>query len=327
MGKIRLCELKETIEQSVDIFCCFASFEDRCLTIPETLNDRIERAVIFSFENPTAPNHTKRNINSLKKMFKGKHLNLALSRDNPIKIAEGIINLMYKRLRLEEGPSKELLIDFSTFSREVLLIFLKWILDTGLDKKHHIRLVYNSAGDYSVNEKNEDEKWLTRGIGEIRSILGYPGLLSPTQKLHLVIMVGFEFERALKFIEAYEPSITSLGMGGKECSIAPELQEINRRKHQMIKDWYGNVNEFCFSCVDPLQTKEDLKKQIDKYPGYNVVVAPLNTKISTIGAALLAVERPEIQLCYADANIYNIDGYSIPGEDCYLFDLDQLIKR
>jgi hypothetical protein len=95
----------------------------------------------------------------------------------------------------------------------------------------------------------------------------------------------------------------------------------------MIKDLYGTVEEFNFSCIDPVQAKVDLKRQIYQYDGYNVIIAPMNTKISAMGAALLAYERPEIQLCYASANVYNVDGYSIPGDDCYLFSLDELIEN
>lgn len=327
MGKLKLSELNKKIEQPVDIFLCFASFEKRCLTIPETLKDRIDHPSIFSFKNPTAPHLTAENKELLIGIFKDKARTLDLSRGNPITIADDMIHFLDELFNLKEGPARKLLIDFSTFPREVLLILLKWFVDIRLNKRHHIRLVYNAAADYSINEEKAEDKWLTQGIGEIRSILGYPGLLNPSQKLHLVIMVGFEFERAQKFIEAYEPHITSLGVGKDGCSITPELQKINLIKHQKIKYLYGNIAEFHFSCIDPIQTKKDLKAHLDKYPGYNTVIAPLNTKIATIGAALLAVEKPEIQLCYADANIYNIEGYSIPGEDCYLFDLNELLKN
>ena len=50
----------------------------------------------------------------------------------------------------------------------------------------------------------------------------------------------------------------------------------------------------------------------------NTVIAPLNTKISTIGADLAALENENIQLAYAKPNIYNVDGYSIPNEFIYL---------
>jgi hypothetical protein len=323
---IKLDELIDHINKPIDVFIGFSSFEKRCLTIPNTLKACINDAVIFSFEDATAPHLNEENQKYFRKMLGPKVEIKKFPRNKPINIADNMISSLNDKFNLLKETSKRVLIDISTFSREALLILFKWLLDNNLFEKHNIQLVYNSAACYSVNEENPEEKWLTRGIGDIRSILGYAGSISPSKRLHLVIQVGFEVERALKHIESYEPAITSLGLGGEDCSICEEHYRINRKKHQMIKDLYNNVEDFNFSCVDPIKTKEDLKKQIDKYEAYNVIIAPLNTKLSAIGAALLAFERPEIQICYATANIYNIEGYSTPGDDCYLFSLDELIK-
>lgn len=323
---VKLVELKDRINKPVDIFIGFSSFEKRCLTITESLKECIDQAIIFTFADATAPHLNEKNKKAFREMLGPKVEIKKFPRNKPIKIADNIIKSLNDKFKLLQGPSKKLLIDISTFSREALLIFFKWLLDNNLAAKYDIQFVYNSAARYSVNEENAENKWLTRGIGDIRSILGYAGSISPSKKLHLVIQVGFEVERALKYIESYEPSITSLGLGGEDCSICEDLYQVNRTKHQMIKDLYSTVEDFNFSCVDPIQTKKDLKQQIDKYEGYNVVIAPLNTKLSAIGAALLTFEQPEIQICYATANIYNIEGYSIPGDECYLFSLDELIK-
>ena len=73
---------------------------------------------------------------------------------------------------------------------------------------------------------------------------------------------------------------------------------------------YKDVDIFEISCINPILTKKRIQEQIDKYPNYNVVIAPMNNKISTLGASLLAIEMPEIQICYSSPNIYNVDGYS-----------------
>ncbi|MDP2644327.1 MAG: hypothetical protein Q8P24_05265, partial [Desulfobacterales bacterium] len=43
----------------------------------------------------------------------------------------------------------------------------------------------------------------------------------------------------------------------------------------------------------------------------DVTVAPMNTKLSTVGAALASFENSEIQVCYAQADYYNYHGYSL----------------
>ena len=54
----------------------------------------------------------------------------------------------------------------------------------------------------------------------------------------------------------------------------------------------------------------------------NTVIAPMNNKISTVGAALAALKNPNIQISYAQADIYNVVGYSMPNDDYYLGELD-----
>jgi hypothetical protein len=47
----------------------------------------------------------------------------------------------------------------------------------------------------------------------------------------------------------------------------------------------------------------------------------LNTKLSTVGVALAAIENPEIQICYAEPEEYNTDGYSKPGKEVTVISL------
>lgn len=53
----------------------------------------------------------------------------------------------------------------------------------------------------------------------------------------------------------------------------------------------------------------------EAHANMNLVVAPMNSKISTLGAALAARVNPDIQLCYAPAVTYNFENYSKPC-DC-----------
>ena len=82
---------------------------------------------------------------------------------------------------------------------------------------------------------------------------------------------------------------------------------------------YANIIPFTFSCTDSDKTLEELRRQVAVVPGHNVLIAPMNTKISTVGAALLAMEDESIQLCYATAHKYNMTHYSTPGDECYYF--------
>lgn len=88
-----------------------------------------------------------------------------------------------------------------------------------------------------------------------------------------------------------------------------------------------SVQRFNFSCVDPIQTMNDILEVVNKNPNYNTVICPLNTKPSTIGVALAATKCENIQVIYTQPMEYNIEGYSKPGETCTLFDFEQLVNE
>ena len=54
----------------------------------------------------------------------------------------------------------------------------------------------------------------------------------------------------------------------------------------------------------------------------NIVIAPMNNKISTVGASLAAISNENIQLAYAKASLYNTDGYSSPSDNVYFFKIN-----
>jgi hypothetical protein len=84
---------------------------------------------------------------------------------------------------------------------------------------------------------------------------------------------------------------------------------------------HARVHPFPFSCSDPYKVKEQILEQSKIEPDTNVVVAPMNTKISTIGVGLAAIESKIIQLCYAPAIQYNFDNYSKPSDKFSAFEL------
>jgi hypothetical protein len=73
--------------------------------------------------------------------------------------------------------------------------------------------------------------------------------------------------------------------------------------------------------LDPIITKHSVEERIAASSAYNVIVAPLNTKVSTVGVALAAFDNDRIQLCYAPVEQYNRDSYSRPSELCFVFEI------
>jgi hypothetical protein len=316
-GPFQLTSFEKHLGSPADVFICSASFEDRCRSIPDQINPNSVGSVLVC-ENQALLEYVGKNGKYLRDRFGDKTIPVSLDINDPLKIADNLEEGLDKVIKT--SPQK-FLIDTTTFTREALLIMLS-LLRSKLMAVNTILFTYAAAKEYSVGQEGEN-KWLSKGISSIRSVLGYPGELLPSRKFHLVVLAGFELERAAKLIETYESAVVSVGFGREDQSIRPNHYEINKAFHQSLCDLYNNVETFSFSLVDPVQAKLDIEKQIaaKQDSNLNIVIAALNNKISTIGAALAAFKNPDFQLCYAQANYYNVESYSSPGDEFYLFEL------
>lgn len=210
------------------------------------------------------------------------------------------------------------IVDITSMSHELLSILIALLKIH--NKLNEVTLCYTGASKYSYNTAPE-EMWLSRGVASIRSVLGYPGEQLPSKPLHLVIPMGFEVERAMHLITSYEPAALSLGMGDENQSVSLKHHKTNIGFFEKLrlfvndqKSGWEKVSEFSFSCIDPFQAKSDFANHISKFSEYNTVICPLNTKLSTVGAALFCIDNPKVQLSYAQPVEYNTEGYAEPGE-------------
>ena len=120
-----------------------------------------------------------------------------------------------------------------------------------------------------------------------------------------------------------EPSFLSLGLADEAEMGTQPHQGTNVRTVKWLKSVLGTnyLDEFAFSAYDAEKTRDILRLQLEKVGEHNAIIAPMNTKISTLGAALLALNDTSVQLCYAQPNSYNYTRYSLPDEDYYMFRL------
>lgn len=320
-NKVPLSKLQTHITDEIDYFICCASFEERSMSLAKAIGpEKIKKAIICINEDYASP--AKKNILGLKEVFISNAEILSIHTNDPLLVADRFSEILNKASFL---ASRTIFVDITTFSHEELLILVRLLRN--LPNHPKILAGYTGARDYAIGLSNE-QKWLSRGVDDIRSVLGYPGSLVPSKKLHLIVLAGFESERAEKLIEAYDPAVISLGIGEPSASISQNHYNLNSFFHNKLLDFVqttttviSSVENFKFSCVDPSSTQRTVIKQVQKFPEYNVVVAPMNTKISTLGAAFAVFEEESIQLSYAHPSSYNTDNYSSAGDDCRLFDL------
>jgi hypothetical protein len=303
----------------VDVFICCASYEERSLSLARALSKRQQPECVWLVQHADLHDQVSHNAQEVIDLFGPRVKHITARTDRPLDIAD---HMQQALLTLPEADGRTLLVDITTFTHESLLILLR-LLEMHRSRFSKALFCYCSASDYDPGVEDKD-KWLSKGVYRVRSVLGYPGHISPSKPNHLLVLVGYEYERASSLIEVFEPAKVSLGKGQ---SAGERHLEAGRRFDLLKEECMSrcpSVEEFEFSCHDSFECKSDLLEQIHMSPDYNAIIAPLNTKISTVGCALAAMSEPSIQLCYAQALQYNCANYSSPRDNCYSFRLPEL---
>lgn len=318
---VKASSLMEKKSKPIDLFIACCGFEKRCLTAINSLPiETINEALILM--NDEAPSESKVNLEEFKTVLGNKIKLVEVPLFNPLQVADTLIH----EINCLCGTRKKLhfLVDITSFTHEVLLIFLA--ISKLFYQDHNIEYIYNNASVYASESPTDSQRWLSRGILEVRSVLGYAGDFKPSQETVLVMMVGYECERAMRVIETVAPEELIITYNDAESSTDQTNREASTSHATWLRNlaaYYQNLEPKIIPSNNPFKAAEKLEEvlaHVDQ--SKNIIIAPMNNKLSTVGAALVAFKRPEIQLCYAPASYYNTSSYSEVGEDCYVFTLD-----
>jgi len=299
-------DLENNLPEVIDHFLVCASYEDRCLTAYEYIDkDKVVKTSVFYYKQ--FREHVMHNAELLKNKFSGTLLEM--DNANPVTIANTVIEALSSDIESTKRK-KNIVVDISTFTRESLLIILKYIL-IYKDSFSQIILLYRSA---------EVSNTLSNIVESVRSVIGYMGKTIPERPTHLIVLSGYEYERAIDIIDNIEPDYISIGYGQKGESISDAIQENNETFSQKLAAHYTteNIKIFTHSLVDIKKLKIQLNSIIAEKPNHNIIIAPLNNKISTVAAGLSAIENSHVQICYSQMAIYNYQSYSKPLNECYI---------
>jgi len=323
--RLALAAISSELSSPVDVFICCASYEDRSLSVATNIaQDLVATALVM--ENVNLRRYVHANAKRLLALFGNKGTIVPISSSSPLTIADGISNALRKR---PTGKPQRYLIDITTFTHEGLLILLR-LLEIHGQPGDSIKLVYSSASFYGGTEDADvGSRWLSKGVEEVRTVLGYAGKHLPSRKTHLILLVGYEHERATRLIDIIEPHRLSLGYGLSGSETAEKNQDANKYFLQLVQRATlscREVHTFQIACDDPHLTRNEIIRIVSRKPEFNISLAPMNNKLSTIGAALAARQNQEIQICYAEATLYNYANYSQPGSTCYLLDMPEFCR-
>lgn len=293
----------------IDYLLVHASFEERCLSLHENLDpSQVSNLGVFYLKQ--FAESSGRHIDLYTQKFNATVFEMDYS--HPITIADALIDFLPIDLGAKKKPN--VVVDISTFTREGLLITLGYINSI----KRYLGDVYVFYRAASVSNV------LSEGVVQIRSVLGYMGDIDPNRPLHLVVLSGFEYERAKEMIDTLEPDFISIGIGSEDGSITDDLYKKNVEFSHKLIAYYSkdNVATFGHSLRNPYDTKLAVEKVILEKPDHNSVVVPLNNKLSTLGVGLATLSNPGIQISYSQMSSYNEYSYSTPLDEAYIYKLD-----
>lgn len=296
-------------------YISFASFEQRCLTAISNLpRDRVGMAIVL-FNRANSNPKISENLKIMNAHLDGAVKEIAVNLADPFDIREQVINALSSIDRVFD----QFVLDVTTFTHEALAITVDMLSERWPDQSWSI--LYNGAADYDPAHNDPDEIWLSKRPSGVRSVLGFSGEMHPSRKLHLLIFVGFEHERARYAIEAFEPNTITLGLGEKSQSVSDTLADLNAHFFKKVDSFagsmaatYSRLNKVTFSCTDPQKTLDVVRKVVADSLEFNTIICPMNTKLSTLGVVLAAMENPSIQLAYVPVDEYNEDAYATPSE-------------
>lgn len=303
-------------DRRYDMLICSASFEERCLAVASSIRKEIIDVALVCRYNGYVQ-FSEDNNSHLVDIFGDKAISVSLDKDDPLAIYDTLYDVI-----LEKSP-QSILLDISTFTRETILIALMLFRQDAF-KEIDVTVCYVPADRYSATEDNYvNDIWLSKGVNEIRTILGYAGSYTSLKKTLLVVLVGFEKERAEILINWFEADKLYLGCVPPQESYNNLLSEINKANFTRLASIVGDCNTFEFSCRYLDRTYATLKEIIEaNKKEYNIIISPMNNKLSTLAVANVAFDYPEVQVCYASTNQYNTEAYSSPADKVIFFDFD-----
>lgn len=291
-------------------FITCASFEERCLEVPKALVEIVPTSSVLCFQIDRESHEARVNSEKIEALGWGSPVQFCkLMLSNPLMTSDTIT----QALSTLRDSASSLLVDISTFTHEHLAILVRGLQVYGMLPRTNF--VYVSVAKYGRTESDEP-LWLSRGVCAVRSVVGFPGMLRPSRPMHFIALVGFEFERAQVAIDECEPYFVSLGIGASTGSVTSELHRKNQEFYDRVRKFVESrqldkrVDRFEFSCIDPVTAKREILQLVAQYREHNIVLFPMNTKASTLGAIFAAISDPSIQLSYVEPIEYNDKAYS-----------------
>lgn len=203
-----------------------------------------------------------------------------------------------------------LLIDVTCMPKELMgmLLFAVWVHREYFPKVFVAYVAAPSKG-YATQNPNlkEEDKWLSKGVTTVRTIVGYPGAFRGERPTHLIALAGHEFERLFAITEYVEPSKLTIGGARENSSTALGASALSQQVAQKLRDriQVPDIGDISFSASSPNDVVTSLKQLNFNVSEENVALVAMNTKLAFVGAALFSLANRDVRMVYAVPREYN----------------------
>ena len=307
-------EIAKRLTGRIDWLLFSVSYEERSPVIWSNLVGRDIRFLAFYNENHDYINTEVEKV----KYSLPDALYVTLNSDHPVDSIDHMRKAITQHL-VDENPVR-IGVDITCFTREALAMLLL-VLKHDLPAGSSVICLYTGANDYPSISKEGHEGWLSHGIAEIRSVLGYRGKVRLMAKTHLIMLPGLETERAHSIIEALQPDRLTIGKLAPDECIQPHFSP---KLHVMVEQlanyhpsrYLGFLN---FSAKNPYFTRNQILQAIGT--NENTVISCLNNKIAMVGVCMAIFTKPSTQLYYAQPLQYNLHDTTKSGGEIIQFEL------
>ena len=339
--------------ESDDLFLTCASFEQRSTGLVScmTSNYRVHQSVIYVNSEFRDLRGTQESISLIESRLRGvsdNYMGLRLgSWGNAVDQFRALREIIAPK-GVRNEPAR-ITVDITTFNREALmacLALLHWAYPKGTVRLAYISpKEYNPAGKAAIRKLElegsteqgqakgmeqhlsasevQRHLWLSRGFRCLRNAIGFPGLQRQNLPALLILLPGFEIERALTIVNAIEP--VQVMLGKPTDATRDEFYERSlEAKGQMVRLFKSRqpVCEFDFSCKSIDATAHAISDIAMKhYDSHNIYMTSLSTKPTLIALFLTALRLNRIQVTCSVPRDYNIDDYSTGMHQVSFFDL------
>lgn len=189
------------------------------------------------------------------------------------------------------GPSDHVIVDTSTMPREKIW-FILWALES-ITK--NVSYVYFSPIEYG--------DWLSRDPQRPRLVFQLSGISQFSKKTALILLVGYDLDRAQQLISFYDPECVYIGL--QETGLDSQNDDWMQRNAEKFGD-KPNFTLFRLNAVSNDCGKSGIIDVVEKLSDeYNIIMSSLGPKLTAISLYNIVKERPEIGLTYAPSKEFS----------------------